>query len=169
VKVLLRALVYSSLFVAVVLVLIPAQLVVRAGLTRPAYGLLEYVGVALVILGSGIAAWCVLTFVVVGRGTPAPFDPPRRLVVRGPYRYVRNPMYLGAGAALLGAAWIYRSLSILLYVVVLGLLVHGFVLWYEEPVLTRQFGEDYAAYRRAVHRWVPAPARRSHAGRSTMP
>jgi protein-S-isoprenylcysteine O-methyltransferase Ste14 len=92
---------------------------------------------------------------VVGKGTPAPFDPPRRLVIRGPYRYLRNPMYLGAALALLGAALFYRSLPLLGYVGGFLLVTHGFVVWYEEPTLGRLFGAEYQAYRTRVRRWLP--------------
>jgi protein-S-isoprenylcysteine O-methyltransferase Ste14 len=100
-------------------------------------------GVLAALFGAAISVWCILTFVWVGRGTPAPFDPPRRLVVRGPYRFVRNPMYLGAALALAGAAIVYRSLALLGYLVVLGVLTQGLVTWYEERTLNRLFGSDY--------------------------
>ena len=107
------------------------------------------------VLGSALAAWCLGAFVLLGQGTPAPFDPPRRLVVGGPYRLVRNPMYFGAGLALGGAALVYRSWLLLGYLLVLSVLVHGMVVWYEEPTLTRLFGAEYAAYRQRVRRWLP--------------
>jgi len=91
----------------------------------------------------------------VGRGTPAPFDPPRRLVIRGPYRFVRNPMYVGAGLALAGAALFYESLPLLAYGGVFLLACHLFVLSYEEPTLKRTFGPDYEAYCHHVNRWRP--------------
>ncbi|UCG76091.1 MAG: isoprenylcysteine carboxyl methyltransferase, partial [Gemmatimonadota bacterium] len=93
---LLRALTYASLFVALVLVLLPARLLEWTGVTRPPVGAVQLIGAAAAIAGGLLALWCVLTFAVVGRGTPAPFDPPRRLVVQGPYSVVRNPMYIGA-------------------------------------------------------------------------
>ena len=98
---------------------------------------------------------CVLTFALLGRGTPAPFDPPRRLVIRGPYRFVRNPMYIGAGLALGGAALFYNSVWLLAYVVLFLLAAHIFVVWYEEPTLRRTFGEEYDSYCRRVRRWWP--------------
>jgi protein-S-isoprenylcysteine O-methyltransferase Ste14 len=99
--------------------------------------------------------WCILSFAIVGRGTPMPLDPPRRLVVRGPYRYVRNPMYLGAGLALGGAALYYQTVALLAYVSVFLLLLHVSVVSYEEPTLRQAFGEDYATYCRQVRRWWP--------------
>jgi len=107
------------------------------------------------VLGLALAIACVLTFAFVGRGTPAPFDPPRALVIAGPYRYVRNPMYIGAGTALFGAALRYGSLALAAYAVVFLLITHLFVLLYEEPHLRGAFGQAYEDYLRTVHRWVP--------------
>ena len=118
-------------------------------------GLLELTGIVLGAAGSALALWCILAFAVIGKGTPAPFDPPRRLVIRGPYRYLRNPMYLGAALALLGAALFYRSLPLLAYLGAFLLVTHGFVVWYEEPTLGRLFGDEYQAYRSRVRRWLP--------------
>jgi len=97
----------------------------------------------------------VFTFAFIGKGTPAPFDPPRRLVIRGPYRFVRNPMYIGAGIALAGAALFYQSLSILIYAGLFFLATHLFVVLYEEPTLRQTFGSEYEAYCRQLRRWWP--------------
>jgi protein-S-isoprenylcysteine O-methyltransferase Ste14 len=105
--------------------------------------------------GAALALTCILTFVFVGKGTPAPFDPPRRLVVQGPYRLVRNPMYLGAGLALAGAALFYRSIPLLGYAGVFLLITHSFVVLYEEPTLRQTFEKDYDAYCHRTGRWWP--------------
>ncbi|HEU4382946.1 MAG TPA: isoprenylcysteine carboxylmethyltransferase family protein [Anaeromyxobacteraceae bacterium] len=153
---LVRALVFASLFVALVLVWLPARLLQWTGIARPsATGALLAAGVAVGTAGAAVALSCVLTFAVVGRGTPAPFDPPRRLVVRGPYRLVRNPMYLGAGLALVGAAMVYRSIALVAYAAALLVVTHLLVVLYEEPTLRRTFGEEYQAYCRRVRRWLP--------------
>ncbi|MEJ2187445.1 MAG: isoprenylcysteine carboxylmethyltransferase family protein [Gemmatimonadota bacterium] len=153
---LIRTLTYASLFVALLLVLVPARLLEWSGVSRPAdAGVAQVLGLAGAILGGALAAWCVLTFAFVGRGTPAPFDPPRRLVVSGPYRRVRNPMYLGAILALAGAALYYESAALFGYTVVFFLVAHLFVTFYEEPTLTRTFGPDYDAYRARAGRWLP--------------
>jgi protein-S-isoprenylcysteine O-methyltransferase Ste14 len=128
----------------------------RAGITGPpAGGPLWIAGIAIAAAGAALALWCVLTFAFVGKGTPAPFDPPRRLVVRGPYRHVRNPMYSGAGTALAGAALCYQSLALFGYTGLFLLITHLFVLWYEEPTLRRLFGAEYESYCLHVSRWWP--------------
>ena len=153
---LMRALTYSVLFMGFVLVFLPGQLLQSAGVTRPSSnGMPQIAGAILVVLGGALAVWCILTFAILGRGTPVPFDPPRRLVVRGPYKFVRNPMYLGAALALCGAGLFYQSTVLvgyaLLFLVVVGLFVH----WYEEPTLRRMFGAEYEAYCGRVRRWWP--------------
>jgi protein-S-isoprenylcysteine O-methyltransferase Ste14 len=94
-------------------------------------------------------------FVVEGFGTPAPVAAPERLVVGGVYRYVRNPMYVAVLAAIVGQGLILGRLGLLLYACAAWLVVAAFVRFYEEPALTRRFGADYEAYRRAVPAWWP--------------
>jgi protein-S-isoprenylcysteine O-methyltransferase Ste14 len=155
-SILVRAATYAALFVGVVLVYLPMQVLGRAGITRPAeLGWVQLAGAVLTTVGAALALWCVATFAVIGRGTPAPFDPPRRLVSRGPYGHVRNPMYLGATIALCGAALFYESSALLGYGAAFALLMHGFVVLYEEPALTAAFGDDYRAYCGRVRRWWP--------------
>jgi protein-S-isoprenylcysteine O-methyltransferase Ste14 len=92
-------------------------------------------------------------FAAYGHGTLAPVDPPRVLVVRGLYRYTRNPMYLAVLSSLLAAALCFRSAALLLYAFACGLCFHLFVLSYEEPALRAQFGASFERYARAVPRW----------------
>jgi protein-S-isoprenylcysteine O-methyltransferase Ste14 len=159
--VLVRAITYASLFIGFVLVFVPAQVLSAAGVARPArVGAAQLAGMAFGAVGAAVAIWCVLSFAVLGRGTPAPFDPPRRLVVRGPYRYVRNPMYLGAGAALAGAALFYESGALGAYAAGFLVLTHLFVVLYEEPTLRQSFGDDYQTYCQQVRRWWPRPLER---------
>ena len=154
--VLIRAIVYATLFIGFVLVYLPSRFLSRSGIVEPAStGAAQVAGMITVAIGTVIALWCVFTFVFIGKGTPAPFDPPRKLVVRGPYRFVRNPMYIGAGTTLAGAALYYESLSILFYTGLFFLVTHLFVVLYEEPRLRRTFGDDYEAYCRRVRRWIP--------------
>lgn len=155
-----RAITYAALFVGLVIFYLPARLLSWFGIARPAVLAVEQVaGMTIGIVGSAVALWCVLTFALVGRGTPAPFDPPRRLVIRGPYRFVRNPMYMGAGLALSGAALFYESLPMLGYTGLFCLASHLFVVRYEEPTLLRTFGQEYGVYCRQVRRWLPRVGR----------
>jgi protein-S-isoprenylcysteine O-methyltransferase Ste14 len=154
--VLIRAITYGTLFVGLLLVFLPAQVLSWSGLNRPrAIGMPQVAGLMIGSAGALLALWCVLTFVFVGKGTPAPFDPPRQLVVSGPYRFVRNPMYIGAGLALLGAALFFQSPALVGYLGLFWLITHLFVLLYEEPTLRRLFGEEYASYCGRVRRWLP--------------
>lgn len=116
-----------------------------------------------VVLTLGIATyvWCVWEFATRGRGTPAPIDPPRHLVIRGPYRFVRNPMYWGVIGVIAGWALLHASLSVAGYGVAVSAGFALFVFLVEEPMLERAFGPEYAAYRERVPRWLPRlPARR---------
>lgn len=115
----------------------------------------HYLGLLPLATGVAILFWCIRDFAVVGRGTLAPIDPPKVLVARGPYRYVRNPMYIGVMLILLGEAGLFESVGMLIYAAVFLAAAHGFVTFYEEPVLRRKFGESYGAYCRRVHRWRP--------------
>lgn len=154
--VLVRAITYSVLFIGLLLIYLPARLLSWSGIVRPAtFEVPQVVGMVIGAAGAAVALWCIFTFATIGRGTPAPFDPPRRLVMQGPYRFVRNPMYIGAGLALAGAALFYESWPLLGYTGVFFLVTHVFVVWYEEPTLRQTFGPDYEAYCRQVRRWWP--------------
>jgi hypothetical protein len=91
---------------------------------------------------------------------PRPSRTRAHLVVAGPYRYVRNPMYIAAGLVVLGQAAYFGSIPLLMYAAFGALAVHAFVVAFEEPVLARRFGAEYDAYRRDVHRWLPRLPRR---------
>lgn len=119
--------------------------------------------IALLAVGGAIYAWCVWDFATFGRGTPAPIDAPRRLVVRGLYRYTRNPMYVGVLTVVLGQAALFRSMGLLVYAVVVAMCFHLFVTAYEEPRLADEFGSAYETYRSRVPRWLPSL--RGQAGR----
>ena len=111
----------------------------------------------LMVTGALIMLRCVFDFAWTGRGTPAPFDPPRRLVITGLYRWVRNPMYIGMGAFLLGETLalppIRREMALLMAAAFV--VVNAFILMYEEPALRAAFGEEYIDYCRHVRRWIP--------------
>jgi protein-S-isoprenylcysteine O-methyltransferase Ste14 len=112
-------------------------------------------GIVLMVAGGTLASACVATFVTRGEGTPAPFDPPRNFVAAGPYRFVRNPMYIGGFTVLFGFGLYERSVAILLFTLPWLLSAHLFVVLYEEPHLRSMFGTPYNAYCRSVRRWLP--------------
>jgi protein-S-isoprenylcysteine O-methyltransferase Ste14 len=109
----------------------------------------------LLVAGAAIYLWCLWDFAMTGRGTPAPIDPPTRLVVRGLYRYVRNPMYVGVLTAITGWLVVFRQPAVLAYGLVVATIVGLFVRLVEEPQLRRRFGESYVEYCRHVPRWLP--------------
>ncbi|HEY7818122.1 MAG TPA: isoprenylcysteine carboxylmethyltransferase family protein [Vicinamibacteria bacterium] len=154
--VLVRAMVYVSLFASLLFYFVPARILAEAGVVAPrTIGLPQVLGLGLTFAGASLALWCIFTFVFAGKGTPAPFDPPRRLVVRGPYRLVRNPMYAGAVLAVGGASLYFRSAALAAYAAAFLGFAAIFVRLYEEPALERTFGEEYRRYRRDVGRWIP--------------
>jgi len=154
--ILLRALTYATLFVALFLVIVPQRILRASGYVGgDSFGLGDLTGLGLVGLGLALVVWCLVTFAFVGKGTAAPFDPPRRLVVAGPYRFVRNPIYIGAIVAMLGAAMVLWSGWLILYAFVVLIVTHLLVILYEEPHLRRVFGQPYEDYLQRVHRWIP--------------
>lgn len=157
-SVIFRAITYATLFIGFMFIYLPARVMSWAGVPHPAAMAWQQIaGAVMGSAGAVLALWCVAVFVRIGKGTPAPFDPPRRLVIRGPYRFVRNPMYLGAGLALAGAALCYASMALLVYGGIFLLAAHLVVVLYEEPALRRNFGPDYETYCRSVRRWWPGP------------
>lgn len=154
--ILVRTITYATLFIGLVLVFVPAQILSRAGVPAPPdYGAAQLAGAAVTLAGGALALWSIVGFVRVGRGTPAPFDPPKRLVTSGPFAWIRNPMYAGAGTALAGAALFYQSWALLGYAVAFFAVTHVFVVVHEEPALGKSFGAAYEAYCRRVGRWWP--------------
>jgi protein-S-isoprenylcysteine O-methyltransferase Ste14 len=111
-------------------------------------------GVLLVCLGTLMLLWCVREFYVAGRGTLAPWDPPRHLVTTGPYRFSRNPMYIGVVTILVGWCTLWDSRTLVIYAALFAIGFHLRVLLYEEPWAARQFPAEWEAYRARVHRWV---------------
>ncbi len=129
----------------------------QMGEPLPYWAPMRVVGLVLLVAGVTVLAHAFVRFVVEGFGTPLPIAAPDRLVVGGLYRYVRNPMYVAGLAAIVGQALLLGRLGLLLYAAAVWPIVATFVRFYEEPALTRQFGADYEAYRRAVPGWWPRP------------
>jgi protein-S-isoprenylcysteine O-methyltransferase Ste14 len=110
-----------------------------------------------IALGIVLYAWCIANFAAVGDGTPGLWDSPRRVVAAGPYRWVRNPIYISALLIVVGESWLFLSPRLLAYAGAMAVFFHLFVTGYEEPVLRRRFGAAYLNYRGAVPRWIPRP------------
>jgi protein-S-isoprenylcysteine O-methyltransferase Ste14 len=118
-----------------------------------------WAAVPVIAAGAALYLWCVWNFAAVGRGTPGLWDAPTRVVATGPYRWVRNPIYIGALLVVAGEAWLWWSLPVLAYAGAMAVFCHVFVTGYEERRLARRFGPAYAEYRHAVPRWIPRPPR----------
>jgi protein-S-isoprenylcysteine O-methyltransferase Ste14 len=147
--------IFTALVPGTVALYVPQRLK-GAGVELP----LVWIGAGLVLFACGAAfyLWCAWDFATKGFGTPAPIDPPRQLVVRGLYRFTRNPMYVGVLSMILGQALYYGSSSVAWYGCAALLFFHLFVLLYEEPTLRRMFGSQYEDYCRRVPRWIlPLP------------
>ncbi|MFN2492291.1 MAG: isoprenylcysteine carboxylmethyltransferase family protein [Pyrinomonadaceae bacterium] len=125
----------------------------RFGIVLPAS--LQSFALVLMALGGMLVMACGAVFVITGRGTPAPFDPPREFVALGPYRYVRNPIYIGGFVLIMGFGLYQRSVAILLLSLLLLFLTHPLVVYVEEPQLEKRFARTYLEYKNAVNRWIP--------------
>jgi protein-S-isoprenylcysteine O-methyltransferase Ste14 len=112
-------------------------------------------GALLVVAGLFLVAWTIRLFVTVGRGTLAPWDPTSKLVVRGPYRHMRNPMITGVGTILAGEALLFRSWGIAIELAIFALVNAIYFPLVEEPGLRRRFGTEYEEYCARVPRWLP--------------
>ena len=118
-------------------------------------GLFAYLAIPFWIVGGVILLWSFWNFLIQGRGTPAPTDPPKELVAVGFYRYVRNPMYVGVLAIIIGHFLWFGYWYLLVYAVIVFLGFNTFVSYYEEPTLKKKFGKSYEDYLQKVPRWIP--------------
>jgi protein-S-isoprenylcysteine O-methyltransferase Ste14 len=141
-------------------VYIPWSILTRGGATPTP---MAWYAIILIVAGVVLYLSCVWLFASVGRGTPGPWDAPRRFVAAGPYRWVRNPIYISALLIVVGEAWLFLSWPLLVYSAAAAVFCHIFVLLYEEPALRRNFGETYREYLRTVPRWIPRPPRAGRA------
>jgi protein-S-isoprenylcysteine O-methyltransferase Ste14 len=141
---------------------VPYLLLRRSGdLSQPSISAQTIIACAIGLLGIGIAVHCIWGFAFHGQGTPAPFDPPKKLVAHGMYRYTRNPMYIGVLLILTAETLLFTSRDMLIYAIVVAAGFHLYVLLIEEPRLRKRFGESYVEYCRTVPRWVFKSFRRS--------
>jgi protein-S-isoprenylcysteine O-methyltransferase Ste14 len=148
----------NLLFTVFVLGMVAGYVPWRMGASRLADGArpaLWLIAAPVFLAGASIYFWCLWDFATAGRGTPAPIDPPKTLVVRGLYRYVRNPMYVGVLLVIVGWTILIRSRDVAIYGASVAMAFHLFVVFVEEPMLRAQFGESYGMYCRSVSRWWP--------------
>ncbi len=116
---------------------------------------LHFLALPFWIIGGSIVLWCIWIFTFHGQGTPAPLDPPLKLVDLGLYRHVRNPIYIGVMLLLAGHIFWFGRLVLILYTLLAFIAFHLAVILYEEPTLRSKFGAAYADYCRRVPRWIP--------------
>ena len=139
---------------AVVTLVVPGIIVWASGAELAGWTVVAP-GALLIAVGLALVGWTVGLFATEGEGTLAPWDPTQRLVIRGPYRYVRNPTIGGVLLVLLGETALFRSPSLLIWLVAVLLVNVLYIPLVEEPDLRRRFGEAYDAYCQAVPRWLP--------------
>jgi protein-S-isoprenylcysteine O-methyltransferase Ste14 len=160
----LRHLLAGFLLPGVVTIVVPAEIIRRTGTLNVGWGLTPPLGWLPWLLGCGLIGFGLLLmyrtislFASFGEGTLAPWDPPRRLVVRGVYRRVRNPMISGVFSVLLGEAALLGSPPVLLWFLIVFAVNALYIPLIEERSLSERFGEEYLDYRRNVPRWIPRP------------
>ena len=151
----LKTLIFSILVPGTVAGVIPWLLLQGSGGAVFLIPSIWVVGFLPLLLGVGLYLWCAGAFTFIGKGTPAPIDAPKVLVVEGPYRWVRNPMYIAVFSVVIGEALLFRSFLLVVYALLVAGVVHLFVVFVEEPSLRRQFGASYETYLRTVSRWLP--------------
>jgi protein-S-isoprenylcysteine O-methyltransferase Ste14 len=152
VSLILRNLMFTVVVPGLGGVWLPWEIITRGGRTVTPTA---WPAVPVIAAGVALYAWCVWNFAAVGGGTPGPWDAPVRVVAAGPYRWVRNPIYLAALLIVLGQAWLFQAPQLLAYAAVMAVFFHLFITGYEERTLDRRFGRAYQDYRATVPRWIP--------------
>jgi protein-S-isoprenylcysteine O-methyltransferase Ste14 len=166
----LKTLLFIALMPIPVLGWIPFTLARTGSAGYLALGPVRWLGLVLLLPGAALMLWCFVDFARRGRGTPAPVAPPTTLVIQGAYRWVRNPMYVGGVMILAGETVLWQAPGLAAYLCLFWGCAHLFVTLYEEPSLTRRFGEPYRAFLHAVPRWIPrAPAPSPRPARNPAP
>lgn len=151
----LKTLLFTLLAPCMVTIAVPYLLLrSRSEIFPHTWNSLNFAGFFIIVAGVAIYIWCARDFIARGKGTPAPYDPPKELVAEGLYKFTRNPMYVGISSIVLGEALFFKSIAVLVYALGLLLIFHLRVTLYEEPALKRLFGESFVQYCRRVPRWI---------------
>jgi protein-S-isoprenylcysteine O-methyltransferase Ste14 len=152
----MRSVAMTILFPGIVAGYLPYRILAPARVPRlDEWSWAQYGGIAAAAVGAVALLWCIWAFAYHGRGTLAPFDEPRKLVVQGLYRYVRNPMYVGVVLILLGESSFFWSGPLLVYMTLFFVAFNVFVMGFEEPRLRSKYGAEYEEYSVQVGRWLP--------------
>ena len=151
----LKTLIFSILVPGTVAGVVPWLLLQGSGGPVLQLPSIWMVGFLPLLSGVVLYLWCAGAFTFIGKGTPAPIDAPKVLVIQGPYQWVRNPMYIAVLLVVIGEAILFRSFLLVGYALLVWLVVHLFVVFVEEPSLRGQFGGSYETYLRTVRRWLP--------------
>ncbi len=153
----LKSLIFLIVLPGTVMVYVPYYILsLEFKLFFPEINALKFIGLGPISIGAAIILWCFWDFITSGKGTPAPIDPPKNLVVNGFYRYTRKPMYVGVMFVLCGEILLFESTVLLIYSLIVLLLFHLFVVLDEEPTLKNKFSDSYEQYVESVPRWLPS-------------
>jgi protein-S-isoprenylcysteine O-methyltransferase Ste14 len=156
ISLLLRNLLFTLLQPGIVVGVLPITIRTLSGgyLMPEVWQWNHFAGASLIVIGITIAAVCIIRFAYEGRGTLSPLDPTKRLVVRGLYKYSRNPMYVGMMLILAGESIFWMSIAVAVFAAVVFIGFNLFIIYHEEPRLRREFGDEYPAYTARVRRWL---------------
>jgi len=150
----IKVLLFTLLVPGSVILYFPYSFITKAGAhLQTANPFILVPALVFILIGAAIYIRCAWDFAVNGLGTPAPIDPPKKLVVTGLYRHTRNPMYLGVLLLLAAESLLFPGSGLLSYALSIAAVFHLFVVFYEEPTLDSRFGESYRAYCGKVPRW----------------
>ncbi len=147
-----------SLFVGIVFFILLPYFFVQLNnyFSLPIYSnyLLKILGTIFILFGTGLFLYCSRLFLIFGRGTPVPIEPPKKLVVSGLYKYTRNPIYLGYFMIFLGEFFFFGQFLLLIYFFLTIVKINLYVIYYEEPILKKRFGKSYREYLKKIPRWI---------------
>ena len=153
IKSLFLALLFGSTIIIIFLLFINLNHYLKLAIFE--YPLLDLIGIIILIVGISIHLSSFYFFKFIGKGTPVPIEPPKKLVFVGLYKFVRNPMYLGIFADILGGFFVFGHLLLLVYAFLFLVFIHLYVVFVEEPKLKERFGRIYEEYTKSVPRWIP--------------